>query len=194
MAALMSQRRKVWEDVAQRLGVGVLSGTLAGLVTGLGARLAMRIVAIVIGLFPGFTPGGTLLILAVGTVLGVAPGMVYAVVSRRLPGPAILRGATFGVLLFVIVEVYPLIVQSSFTEPDIHPASLRWGVFGALSVIYGLALGAAEALISRRLSLPRRDWSHDDRYVLLALWGLGATVIFLATLMSAELGIHVLGV
>jgi hypothetical protein len=169
--------------------VGILSGTLAGLVVGIGARLAMRFVAMAIGLTPGFSPGGTLNIIAIGTVLGVAPGMAYVVARRRLLGPPILRGLTFGALLFVVLEVYPLAVLASLSEPDIRPLWVRWVVFGALSLLYGLTLGVTEARVDRALSSPLGDPRRLDGYVFLALWGLGATALFLASLAGAEFGI-----
>jgi hypothetical protein len=187
--ATSSRRRLAWGGVVQRIGVGVLSGTLAGLVVGISARLAMRIVAVVIGLPPEFSPRGTLNIVQVGILIGVAPGVLHAVVRRWLPGPPILRGLTFGVLLFGAVGVYPLIVLSSVTEPDIHPLWLRWAVFGALSVVYGLALGATAEPVGRALPTPRRDPGQLVGHTLLALWGLAATAVFLAALASAELGL-----
>jgi hypothetical protein len=156
---------------------------------GISARLAMRIVALVIDLPPGFTPRGTLNIVQVGTIIGVAPGLLYAVVRRWLPGPPIVQGLAFGVLLFGVVGVYPLLAQASVTEPGIHPLWLRWAVFGALSVVYGLSLGAAAVPVSRALPPPRPDPRHLTGYTLLALWGLATTAVFLAALASAELGL-----
>jgi hypothetical protein len=193
MVLVATQRRADWCGVLRPVAVGVVSGTLAGLIAGVGARLAMRIVAIAIGEIPGFTPGGTLLIMAIGTTLGVVPGIVYALVRRWLPGPRMVRGFTFGTLLFVGFEVYPLIAGTDFTEPGIHPAGLRWGVFGALSVIYGLALGAVEAPVGRLLTAPRRDPYRAIAYVLLVLWGLVGSATFLALLANAELGLHIPG-
>jgi hypothetical protein len=167
----------------------MLSGTLAGLVVGIGARLAMRIVALIINLSPGFSLDGTLNIIAIGMVLGVTPGMMYAAVGRRLPGPPMLRGLAFGVLIFLVLEVYPLVVVSGFTEPAIRPLWLRWGVFGSLSIAYGLAVGAAEVLVDRTMPAPAGHMGNVIGYVLLAVWGLGTTGMFLATLAGAELGV-----
>jgi hypothetical protein len=175
------------------VAVGVLSGTLAGLVAGVGARLAMRIVALAIGGIPEFTPGGTLLVAAIVTSLGVVPGIAYAFAQRRLPGPPVVRGFAFGALLFVVFEVSPLVADIGCTEPGIHPCWLRWGVFGGLSLVYGVALGAVEAPVGCLTPAPPRSPLRWMGYGLLALWGLVASAAFLALLANAELGLQILG-
>jgi hypothetical protein len=193
MVLVATQRRAVWCGVLRPVAVGVVSGTLAGLVAGVGARLAMRIVALAIGGIPEFTPGGTLLIAAIVTSLGVMPGIAYAFAQRRFPGPPVVRGFIFGTLLFVVFEVYPLVADMGFTEPSIHPPWLRWSVFGALSVVYGLALGAVEVPVGRLLPTPLPTPLRSMGYGLLALWGLVASAAFLALLANAELGLQILG-
>jgi len=193
MVLVTTQQRAVWGGVLRPAAVSIVSGTLAGLVAGVGARLAMRIVALAIGGIPEFTPAGTLIVAAIVTSLGVTPGIAYAFAQRRLPGPPVVRGFTFGALLFAVFEVYPLVADMGFTEPGIHPSWLRWGVFGGLSLVYGLALGAVEAPVGRLAPARTRTPLRSMGYGLLALWGLVASAAFLALLANAELGLQILG-
>jgi len=72
--------------------IGLLSGALAGLVAGVGARLAMRLVAVAGGVPPGFGIPGTLTILFVALLYGIAGGLLFVAVRERLPGTGLAQG------------------------------------------------------------------------------------------------------
>jgi hypothetical protein len=187
-------RRIAWECVVRRMGGGIVAGTVSGIVGGIGARLAMRVVALVLGAPTGFSLGGTLNITLMAMCVGITPGIAYAVAGRRLPGPPLLKGFAFGVLLFVAVVVYPLVSQSFVTQPDVNPPWLRWLVFGTASGLYGLVLGPTEAIVTSRMPIARRNPDSTFSYAILGFWGLAGTAFFLTVLASVISGIPILGV
>jgi hypothetical protein len=193
MVLMTARRQSILEDLSRRVGAGLLSGALAGFVGGIGARLAMRIVALAIHHFPTFTPVGTLLIILMGTVLGIVPGIVYAIACWRLPGHAIRKGVTYGIILLGLIGGYPLFIRASFPEDDSTRPWLVPLLFGALFLIYGLVLGMVEAIAGHRLSLPRWNWLRAIVQLLIALSSLGAAILFLATVASIEFDVHLLG-
>jgi len=146
------------------LGVGILSGTVAGLIAGIGARTAMRLVAMGAHRPLVFTAEGTLNIILIGTFAGLFLGMLIGALCipllesprtrKYVPGP-ILRGLLVGIILFL------LLVLSNFLNapPDndflIGLKYLDLSLFGAVFIVFGLAMGLSEMLFQRYL--PRKS-------------------------------------
>lgn len=63
----------------------VLGGALGSVFLGVGGRAAMRGVALAQGSTPGFSPGGSLTVVFLGIVSGIAAGLIY-VASIKLAG------------------------------------------------------------------------------------------------------------
>ena len=82
---------------------GLLIGALTGLVVlGVGGRLAMRAIALQERPAPAFTIGGTVTVLLLGMVSGVAGGLIHVLLFRFLPHFHWMRRALFGALLLLI--------------------------------------------------------------------------------------------
>jgi hypothetical protein len=85
----------------------LLVGTLLGLVVlGVGGRLAMAAIQVDAGASPAFSVGGTMTVVFLGAVSGLAGGALAlisgAVARRYLSGHQWLRHALFGLLLFLV--------------------------------------------------------------------------------------------
>ncbi len=158
------------QAISERLlGIGLLASLIASLIVGIGARIIMRIVALTAHMPPNFSIAGTLNIVFLVLVLGLVPGLVYALcifflssstkVSKRLPG-SIWRGLAFGVLLFVIGGL-PSVLIPLLPKEDLNLGIplLNRSMFAALPLIYGITLGGAEAILERYL--PRKPTSPD---------------------------------
>ena len=143
------------------MSIGLLASLIASLIVGIGARIIMRVVALTAHMPPGFSIEGTLNIVFLVFILGTMPGFVYALgifflssstkVSKYLPG-AFWRGLAFGMLLLVILGL-PSVLIPLLPKEDLSLGIplLNKSMFAALALIYGLALGGAEALLERYL-------------------------------------------
>ena len=80
-----------------------LVGLALGLpILGVGGRIAMRIIAHATNVAPGFSLGGTMTVVSLGAVSGVAGGLIYAVLARFLPDRPVIRGVVFGIILTLL--------------------------------------------------------------------------------------------
>jgi hypothetical protein len=77
----------------------VLGFALGLAILGIGGRIAMRVIAHATNVAPAFSFGGTMTVVFLGAVSGVAGGFIYAVLVRFLPGGTVLRGVVFGIVL-----------------------------------------------------------------------------------------------
>jgi hypothetical protein len=151
------------------LGIGLLASLIAGLIAGISARIIMRIVALTAHMPPDFSIAGTLNIVFVGFFLGFIAGFIYTgcvvalnsspKVSKYLPGP-IWRGLVLGVLLLVIGGL-PSVLIPLLPKEDLNLGIplLNKSMFAALTLIYGITLGGAEAILDRYL--PRKPASPE---------------------------------
>jgi hypothetical protein len=153
-------------------GIDMLAGLIASLIAGISARIIMRIVALTAHKPPGFSMEGTFRILIIGLFVGFVPGFAYALcnlilsnvpkVSKHLPG-SLWRGLAFGLLLVVIVGLPSVLLPSPLLpEEDLNLGNplLNRILFAALPLLYGLMLGAAEAILDR--SLPGKPASPEE--------------------------------
>jgi hypothetical protein len=133
------------------LAKGMLPGLIAGVIAGgLGSRLAMRIMAVTsapaatgLQTDAGATVGeitgpGTVFLLILGGVLGIAGGLAYLALRGLLPGKGWwIQGLAFGVLVLALAGRF-------LVEPDnpdfliLSPAGLAVAMFAALPIVFGL--------------------------------------------------------
>jgi hypothetical protein len=122
----MTAWRRYWVLVPL-LGVGLGTAIL-----GIGGRIVMRVIAHETNVAPGFTLGGTMTVVGLGAVSGLAGGLIYAVLARFLPNRAIVRSLLFGVILVLI------------TLRGLSPATaLSISLFMPLVVLYGALIDYA---------------------------------------------------
>lgn len=148
-------------------GATVLAALVAGAVAGFGARVAMWVIRLRNDSHNGevthansavgqWTVDGTLNLIVSGALFFGLPGAVlYLLVRRLLPGPALLRGLLFGVVLLALV--FTAFVQDNEYEYDRY-VSPAWSVplFMALFPLYGAVLAPlAERLGNGSLAPPR---------------------------------------
>jgi len=120
--------------------IGLACGLLTGIVIlGIGGRLLMRAIALLAHAEPGFSFGGTLEVIAFAALVGLASGPVFAIFETRLPGSEMLKGAVFGVLVFLVVILLPGDAKNAaFAFPELFPATIA--TFAALFIAFGIAL------------------------------------------------------
>lgn len=178
-------------EFARRTGIAVLAGAAGGIVAGLGARLAMRIVADTIGQYPVLTVEGTLLILLIGAIFGVALGAPYGAIQRVLPGRAPAKGLLYGLLLLLLLGL-PLLAPPAQGELALAPEALGKGMFGFLFVVYGLSTALCYAALERVLPA-RTSTAATVSYSLLSITGaaslLFSTLLIARTLLGLLLGL-----
>ncbi len=156
-----------------RLAASALSGALTGAVVGgLGARLAMRGVALIGHIVLSFTLGGTLVIGIMGAILGLLGGVLLGLVWRWLPGRALVKGATFGGIVTVLVAI--LFLRVSGGELDLAAAPVRAALFAWIPLAWGAATGWLYARLEPRFA------GANARQVGLARLGLFGLCLLLA--------------
>jgi hypothetical protein len=151
--------------------VSVAAGALAGvLVAGAGGRLVMRLLALTSPESAGqltqgqatigeISLGGTLGVFVFGGMaLGIASGLLYAVVGRLLPAGRA-GGALLGLLALLLgsTRVDPL-RPDNFDFNLLGPAWLAVGSFVVLAIVHGMLVVALAGRLSgkRPPPLPRR--------------------------------------
>lgn len=118
--------------------LGALLGTLC---LGIGGRAAMRGIAIAQGAAPGLSLGGTLTVVFLGALAGLAAGLVYVATRTLLPRLVGWARALFSVVLLAI------------TLRGLRPLDwLRLELFLPLFIVFGVAL---DRLWERGLSQAR---------------------------------------
>jgi hypothetical protein len=106
--------------------LGAVLGTLC---LGIGGRAAMRGIATAQSTTPGFSFGGTLTVVFLGALAGLAAGLVYVATRMLLPRHVGWARALFSVILLAI------------TLRGLRPLDLlRLELFLPLFIVFGLAL------------------------------------------------------
>jgi len=173
--------------LVRRIGIGVLAGAAGGTVAGLGARVAMRIVADTIGRYPELTLDGTLFILLIGVIFGLALGAPYGAIKPVLPGSTPTKGLIYGVVLLVIVGL-PLLAPPAQGELALAPEPLGKGLFGFLFFVYGLSIALCDAVLER--ALPARLGAVQTvGYSLLSFVGAAGFLFFGLLIVRTLLGL-----
>ena len=127
-------------NLLKRIGLGLVSGLLVGsVVIGVGGRIAMRCIALLADRQGGFSWGGTIEVIALGAIIGILSGVVYAIVLKYSVANKPFYGAVFGVLVFVMLLILPIAGKSAAKGfPDMQPTIFV--IFGTLLVVYGILL------------------------------------------------------
>ncbi len=194
------------------LAIGTVAGMVAGAVSGgIVGRLAMRLVALMAepwqqgmatdnGNAVGeITFSGSLGLLVLTALIGIAGGMLYVILRPWLPGTGLVRGAVFGGLL--LLSSGWLIM-----DPD-NPDYRRFGdtevnvlLFSAIYIVFGLIVAPLADRLDRRIPAPWPVRSHrlpivlgSAVLVLLALPSLIVGIGFLASPSGLLVGVLVLG-
>ncbi len=123
------------------------------IVLGVGGRIVMRAIGLIANRAPEFSPGGTIEVIAFAAIVGSVAGAAFAAIKEYLPGAALLRGMLFGLLLFLAVSLIrlPSVERSAAAFEGFLPPIIL--MFGAIFLLYGMALAMAEAAASSRFTL-----------------------------------------
>lgn len=141
--------------------MGLLSGLLAGFLLGLGARMAMSVIALAAHQEPRFNLGGSLEVLATGILIGLPAGLVFVALRHYIPGSAVWKGATFGLLLFLTLVLVPPPAARSATTA-VGQQVLTLVLFGVLFVGFGILV---EILVQRLLPQEQPEDDAKDRTI-----------------------------
>lgn len=149
---MTSSMTRTRSDRAERAiwtaGMGAVAGGVIGLGAGVAARVAMRLFALATGPSVSFTLGGTMIILLFGGIIGLGAGVTYVLVRRFLPGPAVIRGALFALLLVAFVVTPGFLRQPGEAAPSV---ALGIVLFSAITALYGPMLAVAVLRAERRV-------------------------------------------
>ncbi len=181
-------RKRVSRSVdLNRVPLAIVAGAMAGLFAGIPARVAMRAVAVYGGMQPSFSIGGTMGILIVGLIMGAPLGALYLAAEGFLPRRRWLRGALFGLLLFLLqIAILSLFMDfQEAAEGEIGSLGVlnAFLIFAPVPAFFGvsteLALGWLEADTSERT--PRLVGAG---WIVLLILAAGFTVSGLGSLMD----------
>ena len=142
----LAARRQGLLRVLKSVAVAAFAGLIAGVFIGLGARIGMAAIPFANGGTPSFTPAGSFTVVLTFSSYGIALGIVYEGLFRRLLRAS---GLAYGGLL-MLCSWYPL-AQAAAQQLTGQPAFISLiivsGIIVALMWLpFGLAL---EALLSR---------------------------------------------
>lgn len=115
--------------------LGVASGAL---ILGIGGRIAMRGIAVMSGGMPGFSWGGTMTVILLGALSGLAGAVVLMGVRAMLPRRPALRGTIYWAFL--------ILVALRGLNP-VDPQRLL--LFMPLIVLYGITLQVLSCRVAR---------------------------------------------
>jgi hypothetical protein len=142
----LAARRHGALRVLKSVAVAVVAGLLAGVFIGLGARAGMAAIPVANGGSPSFTLSGSFSVVLTFSSYGIALGIVYEGLFRRL-----LRrhGLAYGGLL-TLCTWYPL-AQAAAQQLTGHPSFISLAIVSGLIVVlmwlpFGVTL---EALLRR---------------------------------------------
>lgn len=146
-------------------GSSILAGMLAGAAAGLGSRVVMYIIRSMNPSFNGqtthagsvvgrWTFGGTMGLVVEGMFLGVAGGMVYAVVRRWMPGRGAVKGMSFGVLL--LLTGGGVVIDGSYEFYRYVSTWVSVSLFALLFVLYGVVVAPLAEWIGHGEQRPPR--------------------------------------
>jgi len=119
-------------------------------VLGAGGRMVMRALAVIAEREVEFSFGGTIEVIAFGAIIGSIAGAAFVAIKKYLPGPAPLKGVLLGLLTFLTLAIVrvPSVERSAAAFEGF--LSLMVLMFGAMFLLYGIALAIAEDGLSRR--------------------------------------------
>ena len=139
-------RRRGLLRVVKGVAVAAVCGLLAGVFIGLGARVGMAAIPVANGGTPSFTLAGSFSVVVTFAAYGVALGVVYEGLFRRLLRA---KGLAYGVLL-MLASWYPL-AQAGAQQLTGQPALISLAVVsGVVVALMWLPVGLALESLLRR--------------------------------------------
>jgi hypothetical protein len=145
---LMSRQRGLLR-VVKSIAVAAVAGLLAGVFIGLGARIGMAAIAVANGSLPRFTLSGSLAVVLTFSSYGIALGVVYEGLFRRLLRQ---NGLAYGVVL-MLCSWYPL-AHAAAQQLTGHPSVI------SLVIISGLIVGLMWLPFGLTLEALLRRWQN----------------------------------
>ncbi len=186
--------------LARGFTLGLVSGMIAGLIAGgVGSRIAMRISAIMGGqgiagletengnIVGQITPEGTIFLLIFGMFPGIVGGWLFIALRKSIPGPAVCRGLTFGLLLLLILGSI-VIDDGNGDFAKLGTPFVNVCMFSMLFVVFGLLVHPISAFADRKLPQVHQGLSKKWSYLYAA-----TAVLPLIFLAVATAGIGGLG-
>ena len=128
--------------------IGLFCGMMAGaVVLGVGGRMVMRALAVIAEREVEFSVGGTIEVIAFGAIIGLIAGAAFVAIKKYLPGPAPLKGMSFGLLAFllnfipsvgsVVATLLPLPIVLVSPEISTKVAVAAIAVPSAIQLVFG---------------------------------------------------------
>jgi hypothetical protein len=134
-----------------KMFIGLFCGMMAGgVVLGVGGRMVMRALAVIAEREVDFSFSGTIEVVAFGAIIGSIAGAAFVAIKKYLPGATPLKGMSFGLLTFLALAIVrlPSVERSAVAFEGFLPPIVL--MFGAVFLLYGIALAIAEEGLSRR--------------------------------------------
>jgi len=137
-----------WTD---RIAAGLISGLIAGFaVLGIGGRIAMRLIAMAEGQKLTFTARGTFGVLMVFSIIGVILSVPFATLQGYLRSSNLRKGATFGLLLMLLI-VWAVPLAIAVATEDASTLNFASLVARTLFSVLFLGYGVVMATVSKQL-------------------------------------------
>jgi hypothetical protein len=143
---ILKARREGTRRVFKNIAVAAVSGLLAGIFIGVGARAGMAAIPVANGSAPSFTTAGTFAVVLTFSSYGIALGIVYEGLFRRLLRA---KGLVYGALL-MLCSWYPLAQAAAQQLTGQTTLVSMFVVSGLITAFMWLPFGLTlEALLQR---------------------------------------------
>src|ERR1044072_7462499 len=143
---ILKARREGTRRVFKNIAVAAVSGLLAGIFIGVGARAGMGAIPVGNGSAPSFTTAGTFAVVLTFSSYGIALGIVYEGLFRRLLRA---KGLVYGALL-MLCSWYPLAQAAAQQLTGQTTLVSMFVVSGLITAFMWLPFGLTlEALLQR---------------------------------------------
>jgi len=147
------------------LKIGVISGLIAGLIAGIVASFIGIPIISKLGLYydPFALPSPPILpfteVLANETinnlVWGVILGIIYSRVSRVIPGKSLVKGLVYGLVGYLLYNIYWVIIFLPFQLLDVVATHIIYGL--SIWIPYGIILGILYKFLSDRYYIAKKE-------------------------------------
>lgn len=169
---------------------GLVSGFAAGFLNAIVARILMRVIALQLSGEGSFSWGGTAVILMFGVLVGPLFGWIYASTINKMRAPALLKGALFGLILLVTLQLPGLYISPEFRAELMAAGTLGFPIFTLMNFSFVLTLAGMVAWLEKKWS---RDGSHrrieGTASAILGLLAFSGLVLLLIEIVGRPLGL-----